>query len=256
MTQPKPLYRDPVPLNFQLHRHKRMRTFSDYSVLSGSHAVFVNAVEFPHAAIHFPIVFVPPTSANPDISPVAMMGLIPNDNLFVEGSDWLAGYVPAYFRRLPYATAPVPGSDQVGIYIDQQWPALSETEGEPLFGDDGKPAPALAQVIDFLKAFDEQAKLTTQLCQRLQALGLFTDMKAELTLPNGQSLTVDGFMVVDEAKFAALSDAVVIELYRSGALGIVQAHLLSLQNLRMLMDRHVRRMSAATTAPAAANDAA
>lgn len=244
-SSPPPLYREPVQLNAQLHRHKRLAPFNDHSRLAHTHAVFLNAVEFTLAALAFPIIFVPASVANPQITPVAMLGLVPNDNLFVDGSRWDAAYLPAFFRRMPYLTAPLPGSDQIGVYIDAQWPGLGEVDGDPLFTDTGEQAPALTKAIEFLQAFDEEAKRTALLCARLQTLGLFTDMKADVNLPNGNTLSVDGFMVVDDARLAALPDATVLELFRSGALALVHAHLLSLTQMRDLVDRHGRRIAAA-----------
>lgn len=244
-TTSQPLYREPVQLNAQLHRHKKIRPFNDFSLIAHAHAVMLNAVEFPQAALAFPIIFVPGTTSNPEISAAAMMGLVPNANLFVEGSQWAASYVPAAFRRMPYLSAPLPGSEQTGVYIDLQWPSLSETEGEPLFTSDGQHAPALVQAIEFLQAFDAEARRTAHLCARLNTLGLLTPMKADVTLPDGSALTVDGFMVVDEAKLAELSESVVLELHRSGALGLIHAHLLSLNQMRVLIDRHARRAAQA-----------
>lgn len=244
-TNPQPLYREPVPLNSQHHRHLKLQRFADFSLLSTTHAVMVNAIEFPLAALSFPVVFVPGDKSDPNIKAVAILGLVPNDNLFVEDGRWLADYVPAFFRRLPFLTAPLAGSDQVGVYIDVQWPGLSPTEGDPLFGDDGAQAPTLTAAIEFLQAFDTEAARSAQLGARLEALGLLTPMKADVTLPNGSQLTVDGFMVVDEDKLSKLSDAVVMELHRSGALGLVHAHLLSLQQMRRLIDRHAQRLAKA-----------
>jgi SapC len=243
-TTPKPLYREPVQLNAQLHRHKKLQLLNDFSLLSTSHAVMLNAVEFPLAALAFPIVFVAGSTSDPNIGAAAMMGLVPNDNLFVEGNTWGASYVPAFFRRMPFLTAPLEGTDQMGVYVDIQWPGLSDTEGEPLFTETGEQAPVLAGAIEFMKAYDEEARRTAHLCARLDTLGLLTPMKAEVTLPDNQSLTVDGFMVVDEQKLAELPEAAVMELHRSGALALVHAHLLSLNQMRALMDRHARRVAA------------
>jgi hypothetical protein len=59
---------------------------------------------------------------------------------------------------------------------------------------------------------------------------------------------VGGFSVVDEEKLRALPDATVLELHRSGALGLIQAHLLSLGNAPRLLERLAPR---AGVAPAA-----
>lgn len=247
-NQSSTIYREPVQLNAQLHRHKKLKPIEDHTLLAGVNAVYLNAVEFAQASQAFPIIFVPATSAQPQITPMALLGLVANQNLFVEGGRWDASYVPAFFRRLPYLTAPLPGSDQVGVYVDMQWPGLNESEGEPLFTADGEQAPALTAAIDFLKSYEEEVKRTTQLCARLNELGLFTNMKADVQLPNGEAMTIDGFMIVDESKLAALADTAVIELHRSGALGLVHAHLVSLNQVNNLIQRQARRAATAASA--------
>lgn len=259
------LYREPVQLNNQLHRHKRLKNVDDLSMLAQSHAMVLHVAEFGHACHAFPIIFVPGNAANPAITPVAMLALRPGENLFVVDNRWDASYVPAYVRRLPYLSAPLPDSTEMGVFIDAQWPGLNETEGEPLFGEDGQPAPALNQAIEFLKAYDTEQRRSQLLCERLKALDLFTEMKADIKLPDGTSLAIDGFMVVDEPRLAKLPEHVVIELHRSGALGLIHAHLLSLMLLQRLIDRHVARHDIRPAAgdaapatppapPAAAND--
>ncbi len=244
-SQIQPLYREPVQVNAQLHRHKKLKPNVDMAMLGQTHAVYLNAVEIPQASLAFPIIFVRPTAGNPQISPAALLGLVPNDNLFVKDAQWDAPYLPAFFRRLPWLTSPLPGSDQIGVYIDAQWPGLNDTEGEPLFTADGEQAPLLVQAIEFLQAFDAEAKRTLAMCERLQAMGLFTDMKADVTLPSGENLTVDGFLTVDASKLANLANSAVLELHRSGALGLIHVHLTSLHHMAAMIQRHANRHSAA-----------
>jgi len=63
---------------------------------------------------------------------------------------------------------------------------------------------------------------------------------------------VDGFLTVDDAKMTALSDEVVGELHRSGVLGLVHLHWVSLGNMRRLVDWHIERAAAAPAATPAA----
>lgn len=240
-NQAAQIYREPVQLNAQLHRHKRLKPLEDHSLLGGVNAVYLNVVEFAQASQAFPIIFVPPTTAQPQISPMALLGLVANQNLFVENGHWDASYVPAFFRRLPYLTAPLPGTDQIGVYVDMQWPGLNDSEGEPLFTADGEQAPALVAAIDFLKAYEEEVKRTNELCSRIEQLGLFTPMTADVELPGGDKMTIDGFMIVDEGRLAALPDAAVLELHRSGGLALIHAHLISLNQVNNLIQRQARR---------------
>jgi hypothetical protein len=69
------------------------------------------------------------------------------------------------------------------------------------------------------------------------ALDVLKQMKAEATLPDGQTVSVDGFHAIDEDRLHALPDATVLELHRTGMLALMQVHLLSLANIRHLVNR-------------------
>ena len=250
------LYRQPVLLDHNTYRSKKMGVLSDFSITKNMHAVFCTATEFPQAALEFPIVFVHTgerdAAGKPTYSPIVLLGLAQNENLFVEGTRWDAGYIPAFIRRYPFLTANLKGAPGPGVLIDLAWPGFSDTEGEPLFEADGKPAPALQRAMQFLEMFEQEAQRTRAFCARLVELELLKEMKADATLPSGQKMSVDGFFTVDEEKLLKLPDATVLELHRNGMLALLHLHLASLANLRYRVERKARSAAAAASpAPAA-----
>lgn len=250
------LYRDPVPLEPGLHRRLRMGVLADFSITKAMHAVFVTATEVPQAALEFPVVFVHTGDRDAGgralISPIVLLGLVASENLFVDGTRWDARYIPAFIRRYPFLTANLRGATSPGVLIDRAWSGFSETEGEPLFDADDKPAAALQRAIRFLEMFETEAQRTRLFCARLGELELLKEMKADATLPDGTKMSVDGFFTVDEDKLAKLPDATVVELHRSGMLGLLNLHLASLANLRHMVERKARMMAALPAAKAAA----
>jgi hypothetical protein len=66
-------------------------------------------------------------------------------------------------------------------------------------------------------------------------------------LNDGTQFRLNGMSVVDEAKLRALDKEVVFELFGSGLLGLIHAHLISLGNLADLVDRLSKRRPAAKT---------
>jgi hypothetical protein len=75
-------------------------------------------------------------------------------------------------------------------------------------------------------------------------------MKADATLPDGATLSIDGFLVVDDEKLAQLPDAVVVEMHRNGMAMLLHLHLASMANMRPLVERKARRAQAAAAAQA------
>ncbi|HEX6363563.1 MAG TPA: SapC family protein [Albitalea sp.] len=243
------LYRDPQPFDPARHRHKRLQPLTDYSIARHLHAVFLAATEFGGAALSFPIVFVHTgetlADAQPMVSPVALLGVAANENLHVDGSRWDARYVPAFIRRFPFLTAGVPGKDKPTVFVDAAWPGFSDTEGEPLFDDEGKPTTLLRGALKFLREFDAEQQRTRRFCQRLVELRLLRELSLDADLSNGQSLKIEGIQAVDEDRLHALPEADVLQLHRSGMLMLMHVHLASLGNLQPLVERKAMRLAAA-----------
>jgi hypothetical protein len=244
------LYRDPQPFDPARHRHKRLQPLVDYSIAKDMHAVFLAATEFGGAALSFPILFVhtgeAPAEGPPPVTPVALLGLTANENLHVEGTRWDARYVPAFIRRFPFLTAGVPGKDKPVVYVDAAWPGFSDTEGEPLFDGEGKPTTLLRGALKFLREFDEEQQRTREFCRCLQALGLLRELSLDADLSDGQSVKVDGVLAVDEDRLHALPEADALQMHRSGMLMLAHVHLVSLGNLKPLVERKARRAAAVT----------
>jgi len=239
------LYREPVLVDSKLHRGKKIQVLADYSITGGMHAVFLAATEFVNAGLDFPIIFIATgeksASGQPVVSPVALLGLTAGENLNVEGTRWTARYLPAFIRRFPFFTGNVQGTDAPAVFIDSAWSGFNDDTGEALFDAEGQPAPALTHAMDFLQRFENEAELTRKFCERVVELDLLKDMKADATLPDGRKLSVDGFLAVDEEKLRALPDATVLQMHRDGTLMLLTAHLVSLNNMRHLLERKALR---------------
>lgn len=243
------LYRDPQLLDPANHRALRLGALSDFSITKGMHGVFITVTEMPQAALEFPLLFVHTgdrdATGRPAISPIVLLGVSQSENLYVDGTRWDARYIPAFIRRYPFLTATLRNAGATGVMIDRAWSGFSETEGEPLFEADDKPAPALKRAMEFLEMFEAEAQRTRAFCARLVELELLKEMKADATLPDGTTLSVDGFLVVDDEKLAQLPDAQVIEMHRNGMSMLLHLHLASLTNMRPLLERKARRAQAA-----------
>jgi len=242
------LYRDPQMLDVKQHRNKRLKVPDNYAVARTMHAAFLTATEFPQTCVETPIIFVrtgEQQGGKPVVSSVALLGLVAGENLCVdEQGRWLGHYVPAFIRRFPFVSIQLEGAPSPSVFVDVAFEGFNDTEGDRLFDDEGKPADALKRVIEFLERFDQEQLRTSMFCQRLVELDLLKDMSADATLPGGETLKVEGFLSVDEEKLGQLPDAAVMELHRSGMLMLIHAHLLSLTNMRELIQRKYLRLAA------------
>ena len=250
------LHRQPIALDSDKHRNLKLRLpITDWSVAKDLNAMFVAAAEFGDVCREFPIVFVK-AGKGPDgkdeIAPIAVFGLRQNENLYVGGERWRAQYMPAILRAYPFCIARI-DDQRFAICIDTAWGGTSVLDGEPLFTETGARAKLMEQVTQHLEALETEIQRTRLVCQRLLELDVLREMRFDATLADGRQHSVDGFLTVDDKKMTELPDHVVVELHRSGLLGLVHLHWVSMGNMRRLVDWHVERSAAdEPVAPAAA----
>ena len=230
-------YERVVALNDQTHARLRVRPASSFAYAARTNSVPLLSSEFFECAREYPIVF-----ARGEAGPVAvaLLGLREAENLYV-GKDgiWDARYVPAFVRRYPF----VPGKGAQGellVCIDEASQCFDANEGEPLFME-GKPTPQLEHAMKFLAEFHQEAATTELLGRRLQELGLLRQADSVAQLNDGTQFRLNGLSVVDEAKLRALDRDTVQELFVSGGMAVIYAHLMSLGNLGALVDRLSKR---------------
>jgi hypothetical protein len=113
-------------------------------------------------------------------------------------------------------------------------------KAKPLFHE-GKPTPQLEHAMKFLAEFHQAAAITETLGRRLQDLGVLRQADSVAQLTDGTQFRLNGLNVVDESKLRALDRGVVQELFASGGLAVIYAHLMSLGNLGGLVDRLSKR---------------
>lgn len=70
---------------------------------------------------------------------------------------------------------------------------------------------------------------------RLRSLGLLVPRAIKMEQPGQPEITLRGLWIIDEARYRAIDDARVVELFRAGHLAWIDAHRMSLGNLGALM---------------------
>jgi hypothetical protein len=236
------MYEKLTPVNREQHRQLRVKpSAKQLTFAKETNSVLVAVSELPLAALDFPCVFV---ASGDQHTMVSVVGLRDQENLFIDSDGrWDANtYVPAFIRRYPFVLAEEPGSTQLTVCVDETFDGLNQSEGEALFDAEGKDTPYLQNLQKFLLDYHNDMQRTAAFAKRLADLDLLVERNIDFKLGD-QQLNLKGFKVVDEQKLHALDAKVVQELFSTGALGWVHAHLLSLNNVTKLGGRLTRRMS-------------
>ncbi|MBK1615608.1 peptidase [Rubrivivax gelatinosus] len=248
------LHRKAVPVDRNEHRDLKLALpVQDWRVAAELNSLFIAAVEFADAAREYPIFFVQTgadEAGKPEIAPIAVFGLEQKQNLYLDGSRWRAHFMPAALRNYPFCIGRL-DAERFAVCLDAGWAGVGAEGGQPLFDAAGEPGDALKMAHGQLESLEAEAQRTRVLCKRLRDLDLLRPMRFDATLPDGSKLTVDGFLTVDDQKVQALDAATAHELLKSGVLGLIYSHFVSLGHMRKLLEWHLERLAAAPAAPAA-----
>lgn len=246
-------YKDLAPLSSVDHADFRARSMDSADFLVNQHAVPLTTDEFSSACRFFPIVF----SAGDNPVPLALMGMNEGMNTFVDAEGKLINpvYVPAYIRRYPFLLARLrPDSDELSLCFDPTAGAIGKfDEGDKLF-EDGQPTEATNAILEFCKNFEEAGQRTGMFIEELKKADLLMDGEVSIT-PEGSSqpYIYRGFQMIDEAKLRELRGDVLRKMMQNGMLGLIFAHLFSLQLMREVFAEQVKsgKMQLVTEAPTA-----
>lgn len=198
-TQPLPLfYTNPVPLDAKKHANLALKKNFGLAFTTKINAVPINMIEMPQICHFYPIAFSPDANA----TPVALVGLRDNENLFVnDKGEWMDdAYIPAYIRRYPFIFSELPNSDQLTLCVDMGESVVEENGEQRFFDADGKGSALAQNALEFCKSYHAAAQQTLEFSKLLADSGLLVDRRAEINVSNNRRISFSGFRIVDEQK--------------------------------------------------------
>ena len=232
-------YGQPEPLSKEAHEGLGIRTIdTPYAFTAKSHLVPLTVTEFGPAALCYPVIF-----AGDDKTPVAVMGVNSNENLFVDekGNFQPDCYLPAYVRRYPFVLANDPQAQRMIVCIDRLAPMVTDQPELPFFTN-GELSDYTKGAIEFCNNFEAEVARTQSFVNLLNELDLFEKKEARYTPTEGaESQLVAEYQGVSEEKLNALPAEKLKELRDNGALSQIYFHLLSLMGWERLIVKAMLR---------------
>ncbi|MDE2437391.1 MAG: SapC family protein [Sphingomonadales bacterium] len=234
-------YNDLMPLNSRDHGSWKSRTTDQAKWLVGQHAVPLTAEEFVHASRHYPIVF---SVGEPSV-PLALMGLNEGVNTFIddEGRPTSPVYVPAYARRYPFMLAKLtPDTEELSLCFDPTTDLLGEFEDGAALFDNGEPSETCKATLDFCRNFEEAGFRTQNFVEELGKHDLLMDGEVAIQQTgNEQPFVYRGFRMVNQEKLREIRGDVLRQWNQNGMLGLIFAHLFSLELMSEVFGRQVQQ---------------
>lgn len=230
-------YKSPRVLTPLTHGKHSLQVPPNYRFAADTNAVPLVAEEMPLAARHYPVVF--SDEATPH--PVAILGLQHQKNLFVDcDGRWRAGtYIPAYIRRYPFIFFENDSRTELTLCVDEAAEAFKEGPENPLFDASGEPSALTQGILAFCGDYHAQHLLAAELGRTLAQADLLIEHRADVTLNDGQRMSLSGFKVIDRQRFDNLPDAAFLEWRRKGWLPLIYSHFFSIGAWSALIDRTV-----------------
>lgn len=225
-------YKKPRPLVAERDAKLALAEAGDYRFATGSNSVPVVATEFTFLCKHYPILF----ADGPVAQPVALLSLRNGENLFVGAKgEWRASYIPAYVRRYPFIFMENADRSEFTLCVDEAAPGIVKKGGRPLF-EEGKPTELTNSALAFCRDYQAHHEFTLQFLAALQAADLLVENRADVTLADGQKLSLSGFRVIDEERFNKMPEDEFLRWRQNGWLHLVYCHFISTSNWGNLVD--------------------
>lgn len=226
-------YEQAVPVSAEKHKNWALDTASSYSFARQVNSVPITAVEFPRAALEYPLVF---AGSESQIMPAVVLGIEDQKNLFVDQSGrWTGRYVPAFVRRYPFVFSSTDGASFT-LCIDGSFKGWNkEGKGQRLFDGSGNRTEYLENILKFLQQYQVEFQRTRSFCQKLKELDLLEPVHAQFTSPGGKRRSLSGFMAISREKLKKLTAEKLAQLAATDELELSYLHLQSLNHFETLL---------------------
>lgn len=241
--------------------HKDLRVTTRYGAEFGDSVAMVPVfpTEFADVQREYPIFFRKEEDGR--LQAVALLGFERDENLFLQGDRWLAGYVPAVMSRGPFLIGQqeqdVDGERRLEsvIHVDMEHVRIDrDGSGEPVFLPQGGHSPYLEHIVGVLRGINEGSETAGPMLATLDGMGLIQPVSLDIRFDESRGTNLTGLHGIDREALAALDADTLLRLHRSGLLEGVYMVLASLHNLRRMIGEKQRRLRAQDEAvPASAN---
>ncbi len=227
------MYKSIELINSIEHKNGAVKDVTDYSFSKELSNCLVTVSEFFEACKDYPILFAK-DSKNEWFASV-MLGLKEKDNLSIdEKGNWKSGkYIPAFIRRYPFVF--VSDKDKLALAYDSTYKTTKEANPTKAFFDEnGNNSEFLNGTLRFLTNFQADALSTAKFVSELEKLELLEQKSATIKTLSNETITINGFFVLNEDKLKNLNEKKKSDLCKRGAIPLITAHLISLSNIRKL----------------------
>jgi len=229
--------------------HKDLKIITRRSEELGDDVMYAHIYpfEFRHIQADYPIVFARDDENN-SYYPLALFGFEEKENLYLQDQSKHSSYLPILMQRGPFLigfqrdSQNLTSDKKMVISIDMDSPRVSRVEGESLFLPHGGHSDYTDHIITILQAMHDGQDINAEFVKLLQKHDLLEVFNLDVSLANNEVHRLSGFYTINENKLAELSDEVISEMNKSGALQAIYMVIASSSNFPKLIERKNQKL--------------
>jgi hypothetical protein len=228
--------------------HKDLRVVSRFGAEFGDNigTVMVVPTEFGDVQREYPIFFRKDPKTG-EFQSIALLGFAQDENLFLDGGNWNAGYVPGVIARGPFLIGFQDRNEggevqrDAVIHVDLDDPRISNTDGDAVFLPQGGNSRYLDRVAGILNGINRGLTMAKPMFEAFAAADLIEPVKLEIKFNSEEQYDLLGLHTINQQKLANLDAETLHKLNRSGFLHGAFLVASSLGNVQRLIELKGRR---------------
>ena len=229
--------------------HQDLKIITRYSAEFGHdiHAAVTFPTEYGDVQREYPIFF-RRSGDRGDYQSVALLGLEPGENLFLDDGLWNASYVPGIIAKGPFLIGfqeqEVDGEvrKEPVIHIDLDDPRVNGNEGEAVFLEHGGNSPYLQHIAAVLRGIQEGMAVAGPMFAALESHELIEPVNVEIDVHGDVKYELKGYYTISEERLRLLPGDALERLNKAGFLHGAFMVLSSLHNVGKLVEMKRRRV--------------
>jgi hypothetical protein len=228
--------------------HKDLRVETRRGALYGDDIMYAMTVpsEFRNVVADYPIFFHKDRESGKYL-PMVMFGFEHGENLYLDGENWNATYIPLMLQRGPFAIGFQNAAEGSGvknkmvISVDMDHPRATAKDGEPVFQPFGDNSEYTDQIVDVLQEIEQGQAVVEEFVAALLEHDLLEPFTLDVELKTGAKHSLKGFCTIHEEKLAGLDGQVLADFSRRGILQACYMVVASMTNIARLIELKNKR---------------
>lgn len=221
------------------HKDTKINTKLTGKLAPKGHATIIYPAEIAEVQKEYPILFTQDPKTN-EFHLIALFGLEPNENLFLNKMGWKAKYIPALIEKGPFLIGQqqshYESEAQLVVHIDMDHPSVNKRHGEPVFLEQGGNSPYLDRICMILQTINTGVSASKDMFKAFNETDLIEPISLDIEMTDGQKYNLNGYYTINQQKLAQLSAEYVVRLHKTGYLQAAHLICASLSNLQYLVD--------------------